>query len=219
MILPLLYSASKSASDHLVRAWHRTYGVPALITNCSNNYGPYQFPEKLIPLMIKNALLGKKLPVYGAGDNVRDWLYVDDHAHALRHVFETGTLGETYCIGGHNEQKNIDVVHTICDILDRLKPCKEGSYKRHITFVTDRLGHDRRYAIDASKIKKELGWVPQETFETGLQKTISWYLDNNDFGIFNAKKNSYFLEKMDSLHKAYRTVQRPMTVFFRQIRV
>lgn len=175
------YSASKAASDHLVRAWHRTYGLPALITNCSNNYGPYQFPEKLIPLMINNALAGKNLPIYGNGSNVRDWLYVDDHARALKHVFENGLIGETYCVGGHNEQKNIDVVNIICETLDKLRPSSEGSYKRLISFVTDRLGHDQRYAIDASKIDKELGWTPEETFETGLEKTIAWYLENHDF--------------------------------------
>ena len=173
------YSASKASSDHLVRAWHRTYGFPVVVTNCSNNYGPYQFPEKLIPLVTLNALEGKPLPVYGDGSQVRDWLYVDDHARALRLVLEKGETGETYNIGGHNEKTNIDVVRTVCSLLDKLVP--DSAYKPHenlITFVTDRPGHDLRYAIDADKIERELGWTPQETFESGIEKTIQWYLDN-----------------------------------------
>lgn len=174
------YSASKASSDHLVRAWLRTYGLPTLITNCSNNYGPYHFPEKLIPLMILNALEGKPLPVYGKGDQIRDWLYVEDHARALYKVVTEGKPGETYNIGGHNEKQNIEVVHTICDILQQLRP-QERSYRDLITFVQDRPGHDMRYAIDASKIQKELGWAPEETFETGIRKTVQWYLDNLDW--------------------------------------
>jgi dTDP-glucose 4,6-dehydratase len=175
------YSASKAASDHLVRAWQRTYGLPVLITNCSNNYGPYHFPEKLIPLMILSALAGKPLPVYGNGQQVRDWLYVEDHAHALLKVVCEGKVGETYNIGGHNEQKNLDVVKAICTLLEELAPQKPAGIARYedlITYVQDRPGHDLRYAIDASKIERELGWVPQETFETGLRKTVQWYLDN-----------------------------------------
>lgn len=175
------YSASKAASDHLVRAWQRTYGLPVLITNCSNNYGPYHFPEKLIPLMILNALAGKPLPVYGNGQQVRDWLYVEDHARALLKVVSEGKVGETYNIGGHNEQKNLDVVHSICALLEELAPQKPAGIARYedlITYVQDRPGHDLRYAIDASKIERELGWVPQETFDTGLRKTVQWYLDN-----------------------------------------
>lgn len=173
------YSASKAASDHLVRAWHHTYGVPVLTTNCSNNYGPYHFPEKLIPLMINNALAGKTLPIYGDGQNVRDWLYVGDHCAAIRRVLEVGRVGETYNIGGCNEMKNIDVVHILCDILDRLKPLATGrSYREQIVFVKDRPGHDRRYAIDARKIESELGWKPRETFASGIEKTVRWYLDN-----------------------------------------
>ena len=178
------YSASKAASDHLVRAWQRTYGLPVLITNCSNNYGPYHFPEKLIPLMILNALAGKQLPVYGNGQQVRDWLYVEDHARALLKVVSEGTVGETYNIGGHNEQKNLDVVRAICALLEELAPQKPAGiahYQDLITYVQDRPGHDLRYAIDASKIERELGWVPQETFETGLRKTVQWYLDNLDW--------------------------------------
>jgi dTDP-glucose 4,6-dehydratase len=171
------YSASKASSDHLVRAWQRTYGLPVLVTNCSNNYGPYHFPEKLVPLMILNALEGKPLPVYGKGDQIRDWLYVEDHARALYKVVKEGKPGETYNIGGHNEKQNIEVVHTICDILQKLRP-QEHSYRDLITNVKDRPGHDLRYAIDASKIQKELGWVPEETFETGLRKTVQWYLNN-----------------------------------------
>jgi dTDP-glucose 4,6-dehydratase len=176
------YSASKASSDHLVRAWHHTYGLPVLMTNCSNNYGPYQFPEKLIPLMINNALAGKALPVYGTGENIRDWLYVDDHADALQLVLEQGKLGESYNIGGFNEHTNLDVVHTLCEILDELLP--ESSYYPHknlIEFVTDRPGHDQRYAIDATKINKELGWQPKETFATGLRKTVEWYLSNREW--------------------------------------
>jgi dTDP-glucose 4,6-dehydratase len=172
------YSASKAGSDHLVRAWRETYGLPTVVTNCSNNYGPYHFPEKLIPLMILNALEGKPLPVYGRGENVRDWLFVDDHAAALMLVAREGVVGQSYNVGGRNEMKNIDVVHTICDILDELRPSPGGSYRNLITFVTDRPGHDLRYAIDCSKIERELGWLPRETFETGLRKTVQWYLDN-----------------------------------------
>ena len=178
------YSASKAASDHLVRAWKRTYGLPVLITNCSNNYGPYHFPEKLIPLMILNALAGKPLPVYGNGQQVRDWLYVEDHARALLQVVTNGKVGETYNIGGHNEQKNLDVVKAICALLEELapeKPAGIGRYEDLITYVQDRPGHDLRYAIDAGKIERELGWVPQETFATGLRKTVQWYLDNLDW--------------------------------------
>ena len=176
------YSASKSGSDHLVRAWHRTYGFPALITNCSNNYGPYQFPEKLIPLMIANCVDEKPLPVYGEGLNVRDWLFVEDHCGAIYSVLQNGTIGETYNIGGHNEIRNIDIVNTICSILDELKPrSNKKSYSELITYVTDRPGHDFRYAIDASKINNDLGWIPKETFETGIRKTIQWYLDHEDW--------------------------------------
>lgn len=173
------YSSSKAASDHLVRAWHHTYGLPVLITNCSNNYGPCQFPEKLIPVVILKALQGQLIPVYGSGENVRDWLYVDDHVRALLTVLEKGKVGETYTIGGHNEKKNLDVVHTICDTLDGLKPTAGGgSYRDQITFVTDRPGHDFRYAIDASRIERDLGWKPEETFETGMKRTVEWYLSN-----------------------------------------
>ena len=174
------YSASKAASDHLVRAWHHTYGLPVITTNCSNNYGPYHFPEKLIPLMILNAVNGKPLPVYGNGDNIRDWLYVDDHARALRLVLEKGKPGETYNIGGFNEKTNLEVVRTICEILDELRP-QNAPYARLITFVKDRPGHDHRYAIDAGKIARELGWRPSETFETGLRKTVLWYLENAEW--------------------------------------
>lgn len=173
------YSASKAASDHLVRAWHHTYGLPVLTTNCSNNYGPYHFPEKLIPLCILNALNGKPLPIYGDGQQIRDWLYVKDHCSAIRRVLEAGKLGETYNVGGWNEKANLDVVNTLCSILDELQPRADGrSYATQITFVQDRPGHDRRYAIDARKLEKELGWKPQETFETGIRKTVQWYLDN-----------------------------------------
>lgn len=173
------YSASKASSDHLVRAWQRTYGLPTLITNCSNNYGPYHFPEKLIPLVILNALDGKDLPIYGKGDQIRDWLYVEDHARALYKVVTEGLVGETYNIGGHNEKQNIEVVKTICKILNELKPqTNTKSYESLITFVADRPGHDLRYAIDASKIKNDLGWAPDETFESGIRKTVQWYLNN-----------------------------------------
>ena len=176
------YSASKAASDHLVRAWHHTYGMPTLITNCSNNYGPYQFPEKLIPLMIVNALAGKPLPIYGDGMQVRDWLYVADHCRAIARVLERGTPGEVYNIGGWNERPNIDIVHIICALLEELRPRADGGhYRDQITYVTDRPGHDRRYAIDASRIDTELGWRPAETFETGIRKTIAWYLANEDW--------------------------------------
>ena len=173
------YSASKAASDHLVRAWHHTFGLPVLTTNCSNNYGPYQFPEKLIPLVIHNALAGKPLPIYGDGSNVRDWLYVGDHCAAIRRVLEAGRVGETYNIGGCNEMSNLEVVHTVCDLLDRHAPrAAGGSYREQITFVSDRPGHDRRYAIDARKIAGELGWLPAETFASGIEKTVRWYLDH-----------------------------------------
>ncbi|KPY91396.1 dTDP-glucose 4,6-dehydratase [Pseudomonas syringae pv. tomato] len=178
------YSASKAASDHLVRAWHRTYGLPVVVTNCSNNYGPFHFPEKLIPLVILNALAGKPLPVYGNGLQVRDWLYVEDHARALLKVVTEGDVGETYNIGGHNEQKNIDVVRGICSLLDELAPQHPDGVQHYsdlITYVVDRPGHDQRYAIDASKIDNELGWTPEETFESGLRKTVQWYLDNLDW--------------------------------------
>jgi dTDP-glucose 4,6-dehydratase len=174
------YSATKAASDHLARAWQHTYGLPVVVTNCSNNYGPYQFPEKLIPLMILNALEGKALPVYGDGLNVRDWLYVDDHCAALRIASERGVPGETYCVGGHNERTNLHIVHTICDVLDRLRPTTT-SRRSLITYVTDRPGHDRRYAIDPSKIGRELGWSPATKFEDGIEKTIAWYLDSLDW--------------------------------------
>ena len=173
------YSASKAASDHLVRAWHHTYGLPVLTTNCSNNYGPYHFPEKLIPLVILNALAGKPLPIYGDGQQIRDWLFVKDHCAAIRRVLESGKLGETYNVGGWNEKTNLDVVRTICTLLDELKPRADAKgYVEQITYVTDRPGHDRRYAIDARKLEKELGWKPAETFETGIRKTVQWYLDN-----------------------------------------
>ena len=186
------YSASKASSDHLVRAWQRTYGLPVLVTNCSNNYGPYHFPEKLIPLVILNALEGKPLPIYGAGDQIRDWLYVEDHARALCKVVKEGQIGETYNIGGHNEKQNIEVVRTICNLLDELAPASERDlkaldgtpllgYSQLMTLVADRPGHDRRYAIDASKIEHELGWVPEETFESGLRKTVQWYLDSQQW--------------------------------------
>ena len=176
------YSASKAASDHLVRAYHHTYGLPVLTTNCSNNYGPYHFPEKLIPLMIVNALAGKNLPVYGDGQQIRDWLYVKDHCSAIRRVLEAGQLGEVYNIGGWNEKPNIEIVERICGLLDELRPRSDGkTYREQITYVTDRPGHDRRYAIDATKIERELGWRPSETFETGIRKTVSWYLDNQDW--------------------------------------
>ena len=175
------YSASKAASDHLVRAYHHTYGLPVVTTNCANNYGPSHFPEKLIPLMIVNALAGKQLPVYGDGMQVRDWLYVKDHCTAIRCVLDAGVPGETYNIGGHNEKPNIDIVHAVCALLDELRPRASGSYREQIAFVRDRPGHDRRYAIDAGKIASALGWKPDETFETGIRKTVQWYLDHGDW--------------------------------------
>ena len=185
------YSASKAASDHLVRAWHHTYGLPVLTTNCSNNYGPYHFPEKLIPLMIVNALAGKLLPVYGDGQQIRDWLYVTDHCSAIRRVLESGQLGETYNVGGWNEKANLEIVRTVCALLDELRPRADGKpYKEQITYVTDRPGHDRRYAIDASKIERELGWRPSETFESGIRKTVQWYLDHPDW-VANVQSGAY----------------------------
>jgi len=185
------YSASKAASDHLVRAWHHTYGLPVLTTNCSNNYGPYHFPEKLIPLVILNALAGKPLPIYGDGMQIRDWLYVKDHCSAIRRVLEAGKPGETYNVGGWNEKPNIEVVKTICAILDELKPRADGkAYVEQITYVTDRPGHDRRYAIDATKLERELGWKPAETFETGIKKTVAWYLDSQDW-VQNVTSGAY----------------------------
>ena len=190
------YSASKASSDHLVRAWFHTYGFPALITNCSNNYGPHQFPEKLIPVVILKALQGEKIPVYGTGENVRDWLFVDDHAKALVKVLLYGEIGETYNIGGHNELRNIDVVEIICDTLNKILPKKTGGdYKDQVTFVTDRPGHDFRYAIDASKIERELGWKPLETFETGIHRTVQWYIENIDW-CEAVTKNNYNLERL-----------------------
>ena len=184
------YSASKAASDHLVRAWHHTYGLPVVTTNCSNNYGPYHFPEKLIPLMIVNALAGKPLPVYGDGQQVRDWLYVRDHANAIRAVLAGGRVGETYNVGGWNEKANLEIVHTVCALLDELRPDPSGPYRRLITHVKDRPGHDRRYAIDARKIERELGWRPAETFETGIRKTVQWYLDHPDW-VANVQSGGY----------------------------
>ena len=190
------YSASKASSDHLVRAWHRTFGLPVTISNCSNNYGPYQFPEKLIPLMILNCLAQKPLPVYGTGENVRDWLYVQDHCDAINMVLQKGTIGETYNVGGNNEIKNIQIVKDICTILDEVKPAQSGkSYHQLITFVKDRPGHDFRYAINSKKIKQDLGWQPQETFQSGLRKTINWYLDNKDWWI-ETQKNIYQQERL-----------------------
>ena len=185
------YSASKAASDHLVRAWHHTYGLPVVTTNCSNNYGPYHFPEKLIPLMIVNALGGKPLPVYGDGRQIRDWLYVKDHCSAIRRVLEAGRVGEVYNVGGWNEKANLEIVHTVCALLDELRPRADGNpYKNQITYVTDRPGHDRRYAIDASKLERELGWKPAETFESGIRKTVQWYLDNPDW-VANVQSGVY----------------------------
>ncbi|MEN8352705.1 dTDP-glucose 4,6-dehydratase [Acinetobacter towneri] len=190
------YSASKASSDHLVRAWHRTYGLPVIVTNCSNNYGPYHFPEKLIPLVILNALDAKPLPVYGNGQQIRDWLFVEDHARALYKVVTDGVVGETYNIGGHNEKQNIEVVKTICKILDELKPQANGqAYESLITFVKDRPGHDLRYAIDATKIQNELGWTPTETFETGIRKTVQWYLNNLDW-CHRVQDGSYQRERL-----------------------
>lgn len=190
------YSASKASSDHLVRAWHRTYGLPVIVTNCSNNYGPYHFPEKLIPLVILNALDAKPLPVYGNGQQIRDWLFVEDHARALYKVVTEGVVGETYNIGGHNEKQNIEVVETICKILDELKPQANGqAYASLITFVKDRPGHDLRYAIDATKIQNELGWTPAETFETGIRKTVEWYLNNLDW-CHRVQDGSYQRERL-----------------------
>jgi dTDP-glucose 4,6-dehydratase len=192
------YSASKASSDHLVRAWRRTYGLPTIVTNCSNNYGPYHFPEKLIPLVILNALEGKPLPVYGKGNQIRDWLFVEDHARALYKVITEGKVGETYNIGGHNEKQNIEVVNKICGLLDELRPAKnisKKSYKELITFVQDRPGHDIRYAIDASKIHRELGWQPEETFESGIRKTVKWYLENLDWA-HRVQDGSYQRERL-----------------------
>jgi dTDP-glucose 4,6-dehydratase len=190
------YSASKASSDHLVRAWYRTYGLPVIVTNCSNNYGPYHFPEKLIPLVILNALDAKPLPVYGNGQQIRDWLFVEDHARALYKVVTEGVVGETYNIGGHNEKQNIEVVKTICKILDELKPQANGqAYESLITFVKDRPGHDLRYAIDATKIQNELGWTPAETFETGIRKTVQWYLNNLDW-CHRVQDGSYQRERL-----------------------
>lgn len=198
------YSASKASSDHLVRAWRRTYGLPIVVTNCSNNYGPFHFPEKLIPLVILNALEGKPLPVYGKGHQIRDWLYVEDHARALYKVATEGKLGETYNIGGHNEKQNIQVVHAICDLLDELRPPKTSnmqitSYKELITHVQDRPGHDLRYAIDASKIKRDLGWSPEETFESGIRKTVKWYLSNLEWA-HRVQDGSYQRERLGAQH-------------------
>jgi dTDP-glucose 4,6-dehydratase len=185
------YSASKAASDHLVRAYHHTYGLPVLTTHCSNNYGPYHFPEKLIPLMIVNALAGNALPVYGDGQQIRDWLYVKDHCSALRRVLDAGSVGETYNIGGWNEKANLDIVHTVCALLDELKPRSDGKpYQEQITYVTDRPGHDRRYAIDARKIEQQLGWRPDETFESGIRKTVEWYLDHPEW-VAHVQSGSY----------------------------
>ncbi|WP_410498591.1 dTDP-glucose 4,6-dehydratase [Chitinibacter sp. S2-10] len=185
------YSASKAASDHLVRAWHHTYGLPVLTTNCSNNYGPYHFPEKLIPLVILNALNGKPLPIYGDGQQIRDWLYVKDHCAAIRRVLEAGQVGETYNVGGWNEKANLDVVKTICSLLDELQPRADGqSYTEQISYVTDRPGHDRRYAIDATKLARELGWKPAETFESGIRKTVEWYLANQNW-VSNVASGAY----------------------------
>ena len=193
------YSASKASSDHLVRAWFRTFGLPTIVTNCSNNYGPFQFPEKLIPLVILNALDGRNIPIYGKGDQIRDWLFVEDHARALYKVVMEGKVGETYNIGGHNEKKNIEVVLMICDTLDRMIP-KDTKYAEQITYVRDRPGHDRRYAIDSSKMQRELDWTPEETFETGIHKTVRWYLDNITW-CQNVKDGSYQRECLDKLSR------------------
>ena len=189
------YSASKASSDHLVRAYHHTYGLPTVTTNCSNNYGPYQFPEKLIPLVIHNALAGKYLPIYGDGSNVRDWLYVMDHCKALATAMEKGIPGETYNVGGNSERTNLQIVHTLCDLLDSKRPKASGSYRDQITFVKDRPGHDKRYAIDASKIKEQLGWTPGETFDTGMEKTVNWYLDNQEW-VNRVTDGSYRMERL-----------------------
>ncbi|MBN3810661.1 dTDP-glucose 4,6-dehydratase [Paraburkholderia sp. Ac-20347] len=194
------YAASKAGSDHLVRAWHHTFGLPTLTTNCSNNYGPHQFPEKLIPLMIQRALHGEALPVYGDGLNVRDWLYVGDHCDAIRTVLERGTPGETYNVGGRNEHTNVDVVNRICALLDTLRPRASGSYREQIAYVTDRKGHDRRYAVDAAKLERELGWQPKETFDTGLARTVKWYVDNEawvDAILSGAYRQAYFSNELE----------------------
>ena len=197
------YSASKAASDHLVRAWHHTYGLPVVTTNCSNNYGPLHFPEKLIPLVIVNALAGKPLPIYGDGKQVRDWLYVRDHCSAIRRVLQAGRLGEVYNVGGWNEKANIDIVHTVCSLLDELRPRADGQpYAAQITYVTDRPGHDRRYAIDARKLERELGWKPAETFETGIRKTVQWYLANPEW-VANVQSGAY----REWVAKQYEAVQ------------
>lgn len=199
------YAASKAASDHLVRSYHHTYGLPTLTTNCSNNYGPFHFPEKLIPLVIVNALAGKPLPVYGDGQQVRDWLYVTDHCAAIRTVLALGQIGETYNVGGWNERTNLEVVQTLCDILDRLRPRKHGSYREQITYVADRPGHDRRYAIDARKIERELGWKPAESFDSGILRTVRWYLDNEEW--INQVKSGSYLTWLDKNY-AHRTMEK-----------
>lgn len=198
------YSATKASSDHLVRAWHRTYGLPTLISNCSNNYGPYQFPEKLIPLMILNALRGKELPLYGQGKNIRDWLFVEDHARALRLILAEGEVGRTYNIGGQSERTNLDVVHEICSCLDRHVPSNSGPYGHLIRFVTDRPGHDLRYAIDNSRLTRELGWLPLETFETGIEKTVRWYFDNTEW--LNHVESDRSSSKLQAKHNSQRGV-------------
>ena len=195
------YSASKAASDHLVRSYHHTYGLPVLTTNCSNNYGPYHFPEKLIPLVFVNAMAGKELPIYGDGQQIRDWLFVTDHCSAIRRVLEAGTLGETYNVGGWNEKANLDIVHTVCALLDELRPRGDGKkYSEQIAFVKDRAGHDQRYAIDARKIERELGWKPAETFETGIRKTVQWYLDNQEW--VSSVQSGAYLEWVEKNYKA-----------------
>lgn len=205
------YSASKASSDHLVRAWHRTYGLPVVVTNCSNNYGGYQFPEKLIPLVTLNALEGKPLPIYGKGDQIRDWLHVDDHARALRLVLEQGKLGETYNIGGHNEKTNLEVVKTICALLDELLPDSHHiPHKQLITYVTDRPGHDVRYAIDADKIARDLGWTPEETFESGIEKTVKWYLDNAEW-CQHVQDGSYQRQRLGTGQK--QTLPTPSSIY------
>ncbi len=197
------YSASKASSDHLVRAWHHTYGLPVVTTNCSNNYGPYQFPEKLIPLVTLNALDGKPLPVYGKGDNIRDWLYVDDHARALLTVLDRGHLGEVYNVGGHNERTNLEVVYSICDCLDQMVPLPSGKMRRElVTFVKDRPGHDKRYAIDASKLENELGWRATDNFETGIRKTVAWYLEHKSSWCARVLDGSYRMERLGVIHES-----------------